>query len=62
LQNLGAIDPQVMAIVSIGYSEHLIMADFQKYGVKGIIAKPYRFTELSKVLHDMIMGEDVEKL
>ena len=49
------IDPQVKAIVSSGYSDDPIMADFQKYGFSGVIAKPYRISELGKILHEVIM-------
>ena len=51
------IDPQVKAIVSSGYSDDPIMADFQKYGFSGVIAKPYRISELGKILHEVIMGK-----
>jgi two-component system, cell cycle sensor histidine kinase and response regulator CckA len=49
------IDPQVKAVVSSGYSDDPIMADFQKYGFSGIIAKPYRISELGKILNQVIM-------
>ena len=49
------IDPQVKAIVSSGYSDDSIMADFQKYGFSGVIAKPYRIAELGKILNQVIM-------
>jgi two-component system, cell cycle sensor histidine kinase and response regulator CckA len=51
------IDPQVKAIVSSGYSDDPIMADFQKYGFNGVIVKPYRISELGKILHQVIMGK-----
>ena len=51
------IDPQVKAIVSSGYSDDPVMADFQKYGFSGVIAKPYRISELGKIFHDVIMGK-----
>jgi two-component system, cell cycle sensor histidine kinase and response regulator CckA len=50
------IDPQVRAIVSSGYSNNQIMADCLPYGFKGIIAKPYKLSELGKILHKVIMG------
>jgi two-component system, cell cycle sensor histidine kinase and response regulator CckA len=49
------IDPQVKAIVFSGYSDDPIMAEFQKYGFSGVIAKPYRISELGKILHKVIM-------
>ncbi|MCK9376501.1 MAG: PAS domain S-box protein [Syntrophobacterales bacterium] len=51
------IDTQVKAIVSSGYSDDPIMADFQKYGFSGVIAKPYRIVELGKLLYEVIMGK-----
>jgi PAS domain S-box-containing protein len=48
------IDPQVKAIVSSGYSDDPIMADFQKYGFSGVIAKPYRISKLGKILQEVI--------
>ena len=48
------IDPQVKAIVSSGYSDDSIMADFETYGFSAVIAKPYRVVELSKILQGVI--------
>jgi PAS domain S-box-containing protein len=48
------IDPQVTAIVSSGYSDDPIMADFQKYGFTAVIVKPYKTSELGKVLKEAI--------
>ena len=50
MARLREIDPQVKAVVSSGYSDDPIMADFQKYGFSGVIAKPYRISELGKIL------------
>jgi len=54
LDQLKRIDPQVKAIVSSGYSDNPIMADYEKYGFYGVISKPYRIPELSKVIHEVI--------
>jgi PAS domain S-box-containing protein len=48
------IDPQVKAIVSSGYSEDPIMAEFSAYGFSGVITKPYGVSELSKLLNTLI--------
>ena len=48
------IDPEVKAIVSSGYSNNPIMTDFGEYGFKGVIAKPYKASELGEVLHRTI--------
>jgi PAS domain S-box-containing protein len=54
IEKLREIDPHVTAIVSSGYSDDPIMADFQKYGFSGVITKPYRVIELSKILQEVI--------
>jgi signal transduction histidine kinase/CheY-like chemotaxis protein len=54
IKELLKIDPQVKAMVSSGYSDDPIMADFQKYGFSEVIAKPYRVSELSKILQRVI--------
>lgn len=56
IQKLLEIDPGVKAIVSSGYSSDPIMADYSKYGFKGVIAKPYKIQELSRTVHDIISG------
>lgn len=50
------IDPSVKAIVSSGYSNDMIMSEYKKYGFAAFIVKPYRFTELSKVVHQVVTG------
>jgi CheY-like chemotaxis protein len=55
LKQILASDPLVKAIVSSGYSDDPIMANYQEYGFKGVITKPYKITQLSKVLHEVIM-------
>jgi PAS domain S-box-containing protein len=51
------IDPGVKAIVSSGYSEDPVLADFQDYGFKGMMPKPFKIQALSKVLHDLLKCE-----
>jgi PAS domain S-box-containing protein len=45
------IDPQVKAVVSSGYSNDPIMANYQNYGFCGVVPKPYTKNELSEVLN-----------
>ncbi|MGO9393450.1 MAG: ATP-binding protein, partial [Desulfobaccales bacterium] len=54
MERLLKIDPQVRAIVSSGYFDDPIMADFQKYGFAGVIAKPYKVTELGGTLNKVL--------
>ncbi len=47
---LSRIDPDVKAIVSSGYANDPIMADFKEHGFHGVIAKPYTMEKLGDVL------------
>ncbi|MGD1076111.1 MAG: PAS domain S-box protein, partial [Thermodesulfovibrionales bacterium] len=50
IKKLLEIDPAVKAIVSSGYSNDPVMADYKKHGFVGVIAKPYRIKQLSEQL------------
>ena len=50
LTHLLAINPAVKAIVSSGYANDPIIADYQKYGFAGVVIKPYKFDELIEIL------------
>jgi PAS domain S-box-containing protein len=54
VQRLKAMDPSVKAIVSSGYSNDPLMADFKNHGFTGAIAKPYQLAELGEVLQKAI--------
>jgi two-component system cell cycle sensor histidine kinase/response regulator CckA len=56
ISNLLEIDPGVKAIVSSGYSTDPIMADYDKYGFSGVVAKPYVAADLEKTLRNVIQG------
>jgi two-component system cell cycle sensor histidine kinase/response regulator CckA len=57
IQKLLEIDPGVKAIVSSGYSDDPILANFQEYGFKGMMPKPFESLTLGKVLHEVLKGE-----
>ncbi|MBN2089081.1 response regulator, partial [candidate division KSB1 bacterium] len=50
IKELLTIDPTVKAIVSSGYFNDPIMANFQNYGFKGFISKPYKMKELQNII------------
>ena len=55
LRRLQSIDPGVKAIVSSGYSNAPVMANFQIHGFHGVVRKPYSIEELSRVVHQVVM-------
>jgi PAS domain S-box-containing protein len=54
LQSLLAIDPDVRAIVSSGYSSDPVLSEFKKYGFQGMVAKPFRTEDLSQTLSQIL--------
>ena len=57
MKKLLDIDPNVKAIVSSGYSNDPVMANFREYGFSGVLAKPCRTPEeLSGILHKVLKG------
>jgi len=54
IQILLEIDPEVRAIVSSGYSDDPVMADYRRYGFCGVVAKPYDAEQLREVLSKVI--------
>jgi CheY-like chemotaxis protein len=56
ISKLLTIDPQVRAIVVSGYSNDPVLANYQEYGFKGRVAKPFNLVDLSVVLNSVIEG------
>jgi CheY-like chemotaxis protein len=48
------IDPDAMLIVSSGYSNDPVVANFQQYGFSGAIAKPFNAATLVRELERVI--------
>jgi len=53
-----AIDPAVIAIVSSGYANDPIMANYAQFGFKGVVPKPFTVPQLSKVLNQVLGRAD----
>ncbi|MDK9700127.1 MAG: PAS domain S-box protein [bacterium] len=57
INKLSQIDPQVKAIVSSGYSNDPVMANYRKYGFSGVVAKPYVLKEISQVVREVLHSQ-----
>jgi PAS domain S-box-containing protein len=56
ISKLLTIDPQVRAIVVSGYSNDPVLANYQEYGFKGRVAKPFNLVDLSVVINSVLEG------
>ncbi|MBU0675231.1 MAG: response regulator [Proteobacteria bacterium] len=50
MEKLREIDPEVKALVSSGYSKDPVMANYEEYGFKGAIRKPFRIVVLTELI------------
>jgi len=57
IKSLLEIDPGVKAIVSSGYSDDPVLANFWEYGFKGMLPKPFESNSLGKVLNEVLKDE-----
>ena len=54
IREIITIDPKAKVIVSSGYSNDPIMANFRDYGFSAAIAKPYKMSELINVITQLL--------
>jgi len=60
VKRLLEIDPEAKAIVSSGYSDDPVLSDFQEYGFKGILPKPFGALSLGKVLDEVLQEKKTD--
>jgi signal transduction histidine kinase/CheY-like chemotaxis protein len=56
IEQLRLIDPSVKAVVSSGYSSDPVLANYRAYGFRGMVAKPYKITDFTRVLREVMSG------
>lgn len=54
ITELKKIDPEIQALVSSGYSNDPILAEFNKYGFSGYVSKPYRIEEMANSIRKIM--------
>jgi len=54
IKELVEIDPAVKAIVSSGYANDPIMADYRNYGFSGVVTKPYVIKQMQETLRNVL--------
>ncbi len=54
IEMLKEIDPTVKAIVSSGYSDNPVIANYKQYGFCEVVAKPYEMVEFSQKLYRVV--------
>ena len=54
IKDLLKVDPDVRAIVSSGYSTDPAVTNFQEFGFKAVIAKPFKIEELKEILAGVV--------
>lgn len=54
LQKLRDINPEIKAIVTSGYSNDAILANYEQYGFIDALTKPFNLTEVQQVMQDTL--------
>jgi len=57
VEKLRAIDPQIRAVVSSGYCNDPVVANFREHGFAEVVAKPFRIDELARVIARAMKAE-----
>jgi PAS domain S-box-containing protein len=61
IQELRRIDPFVTAIVSSGYSNDPVMANYRDYGFSAVVEKPYRIKDMIGKIQGLIPNPDLDQ-
>jgi CheY-like chemotaxis protein len=61
MSRLLVLDPEALAIVSSGYSDNPVMANYSPYGFRGVMPKPYRIEEMAAEIERVISGKRIQK-
>jgi len=56
VERLRAIDPQARVVVSSGYSNDPVLSNYESYGFKGVVIKPYSLEDFSITIYNVIIN------
>jgi two-component system cell cycle sensor histidine kinase/response regulator CckA len=59
IQQVRYADPDVLAVVSSGYSDDPVMANYQQYGFSAVLPKPYEPSSLRQLVHRLVKGDEL---
>jgi CheY-like chemotaxis protein len=59
MQQIRFADPDVVAVVSSGYSDDPVMANYTQFGFSAVLPKPYKPSTLRQLAHRLIKGEQL---
>ncbi len=62
IRELMQFDPTVKAIVLSGYDKDPVLQNFEQYGFKGVLTKPFTVNELSEILPRVIGTDRIPKV
>ena len=54
IEQLRKKDPEILAIVSSGYSSDPVMANFRNYGFQGVVPKPYNIEQFTRMVERLL--------
>ncbi len=57
MEELLKLDPAVKAIVSSGYSNDLVLANYKAHGFRGMVSKPYDVADFAHAVELVLKGE-----
>ncbi len=57
MEELLKLDPAVKAIVSSGYSNDLVLSNYQSHGFRGMVSKPYDVADFAHAVERVLKGE-----
>ena len=53
-EKLHALNPEAKIVISSGFTNDPMLTDYASFGLSGVLAKPYRITEIKALLETMI--------